>query len=140
MGQDTRDIRQEIGPFANTRKILLFDEDIESLVRNAAPVEAQGFEVHKCASIESAIRSVEREDFDLAIVDQGTPAFEGRRVIRHLVRYNFPMPLIVIARFGNAQCRQQAKALGAIEYLEKPLPATTINGIIQDLLGQSLRK
>ena len=138
MRPEIRQGTQEIGPFSNTRKILLFDEDVESLTRHAEPFEAEGFEVHKCTSIESAIRSVERDEFDLAIVDQGTRAFEGRRVIRHLLRYNFPVPFIVMTRLSNAQCCQQALELGAIEYLEKPVSTTRINGIIQDLLGRSL--
>ena len=131
---------QEIGPFSNTRKILLFDEDVESLNRHAEPFEAEGFEVHKCTSIESAIRCVERDEFDLAIVDQGSPAFEGRRVIRHLLRYNFPVRFIVMTRLSDAQCCQQALEFGAIEYLEKPVSTAQINGIIQDLLGRSLGK
>src|ERR1700674_641064 len=126
MRREIRQVIREISPFSNTRKILLFDEDIESLTRHAEPFEAEGFEVHKCTSIESAIRCVEREEFDLAIVDQGTPAFEGRRVIRHLLRYNFPAPLIVMTRFSNLQCRQQALELGAIEYLEKPISTAKI--------------
>jgi hypothetical protein len=53
--------------------------------RNPCParraVRSAGFEVHKCMSIESAMRCIEREEFDIAVVDQGSPAFEGRRVI-----------------------------------------------------------
>ena len=134
MRQEIRQIPMEIGTFSSNRKILIFDEDIETLFRHAEPFEARGFEVHKCMSIESAMRCIEREEFDLAIVDQGSPAFEGRRVIRHLVRYNFPMPLIVSARPSDEECRQQAFELGATEYIEKPISPAKINRIIQVLL------
>jgi hypothetical protein len=73
-----------------TCKVLIFDEDVEDLARQAEPFEAHGFEVYKCTSIETAMRCVEREEFDFAFVDQVSPAFEGLRVIRHLVRYNLP--------------------------------------------------
>ena len=72
---------EEIGTFSNTWKVLIFDQDVETLARHAEPFEAQGFEVHKCMSIEMAMRCIEREEFDIAVVDQGSPAFEGRRVI-----------------------------------------------------------
>ena len=137
MRQEIQQLAEEVGTFSNTRKILIFDEDIETLAWHAEPFEAQGFEVHKCMSIETAMRSIEREEFDLAIVDQGSPAFEGRRVIRHLVRYNFPMPLIVLTRLRDERCRQQALELGATEYLEKPVSAAKINGIIQVFLRKS---
>ena len=69
-------------------QILIFDVDIEDLTRNAEPFEAHGFEVHKCMSVDTAMRCVEREELDFALLDQGSPTFEGLRVIRHLVRYN----------------------------------------------------
>jgi ActR/RegA family two-component response regulator len=61
----------------NTWKVLIFDEDIETIARHAEPFEAQGFEVHKCMSIESAMRCIEREDFDIAVVDQGSQLSKG---------------------------------------------------------------
>lgn len=137
MRQEIRQLAEGISAFSNTRKVLIFDEDIETIARHAEPFEAQDFEVHKCMSIETAMRCVEREEFDLAIVDQGSPAFEGRRVIRHLVRYNFPMPVIILTRLRDEQCRQKAFELGATEYLEKPVSATKINGMIQVFLRKS---
>jgi CheY-like chemotaxis protein len=86
-------------------------------------------------SIESAMRCIEREEFDIAVVDQGSPSFEGRRVIRHLVRYNSHVPFIVVARSGDDQCCQQAFELGATEYLEKPVSTAKVNMIIQEFLG-----
>jgi hypothetical protein len=77
MREEIRQIAGEIGTFSNTWKVLIFDEDIETIVRHAEPFEAQGFEVHKCMSIESAMRCIEREEFDIALVDQGSAAFEG---------------------------------------------------------------
>ena len=132
MREEIRQIAGEIGTFSNTWKVLIFDEDIETISQHAEPFEAQGFEVHKCMSIESAMRCIEREEFDIAVVDQGSTAFEGRRVIRHLVRYNSPVPLIVLAQLRDDQCCQQALELGATEYLEKPVSTAKVNRIIQE--------
>jgi len=131
---------EETDIYLDPRKVLIFAEDTEELALYAKPFEAQGFEVHKCASVESAMRCIEREEFDFALVDQGSPAFEGRRVIRHLVRYNHPGPLIVMARPRDEQRRQQALELGVTEYLEKPIPTASLNAIIQAFLGNSLEE
>lgn len=117
------------------RKVLIVDEDLEDLTRNTKPFEAHGFEVHKCASYDTAMRSIEREDFDLALVDQGSALFEGRRVIRHLVRYNSRTPFIVLAFRNDLKCYQQALELGAVEYLEKPVSTAELNRVIQRYLG-----
>jgi len=119
------------------RKILIFDED---LARHAEPFEAHGCEVHKCMSVETAMRCIEREEFDFALVDQGSPAFEGLRVIRHLVRYNLRIPFVVVARCKDGMCYQQALTLGATDYLEKPVPSAEMNWIIENHFGSPLKR
>jgi DNA-binding NtrC family response regulator len=126
--------------FPATRKVLVFDQDVIDLARHSEPFEAHGFEVHKCMSVETAMRCIEREDFDFALVDQGSSGFEGIRVIRHLVRYNLPTPFVVIARCRDALCHQKALAIGAMDYLEKPVSSADIDGMIQKYLGSSLKQ
>jgi len=140
MRQEKQQNVGEAEALGSIRNVLIFDEDIEDLARHAEPFEAHGFEVHKCMSVEAAMRSVEREEFEFALVDQGSSAFEGRRVIRHLVRYNSHTPFVVVARRKETACCQQALALGAMDYLEKPVPSTEMNRIITCCIGSVLTK
>jgi len=131
---------EEAETLSDSCKVLIFDEDIEDLFQLAKPFEGQGFEVHKCMSVETAKRCVEREKFDFALVDQGSPAFEGLRVIRHLIRYNLRTPFVVVTRCKDSLCYQQAFALGAMDYLEKPVTTAKMDWIIHNYLGTSLKK
>ena len=140
MRQGTQPDADKAAALSDTRKVLIFDEDNKDLAQHAEPFEAHGFEVHKCMSVETAMRCVEREEFDFALVDQGSLAFEGLRVIKHLVRYNSCTPFLVVARCKDTLCYQQALALGAMDYLEKPVPTARINWIIQICLGSTLKK
>src|ERR1700719_1501604 len=130
---------EEVETLFGARKVLIFDEGIEDLIQLAEPFEAQGFEVHKCMSVETAKRCVEREEFDFALVDQGSSAFEGLRVIRHLVRYNLRTPFVVVTRSKDLLCYQQAFALGAMNYLEKPVPTAEMDWIIRNYINTSLK-
>src|ERR1039458_7396970 len=140
MRQGTQQKADEAENLCSIRNVLIFDEDIEDLARHAEPFAAHGFEVHKCTTVEAAMRSVEREEFEFALVDQGSPAFEGLRVIRHLVRYNPHTPFVVVTRCKDMLCCQQALALGAMDYLEKPVPSADMNWIIKNYFGSSLTK
>ena len=131
---------EEAKTLGAAHKVLIFDEDIEDLTRHAEPFEAHGCEVHKCMSVETAMRCIEREEFDFALVDQGSTAFEGLRVIRHLVRYNLRTPFIVVARWKNGVCCGQALALGATDYLAKPVPSAEMNWIIKNHFGSPLKR
>lgn len=140
MGQTTQESAHNAEAFPEARKVLIFDVDPEDLARHAEPFEAHGFEVYKCTSIETVMRCVEREELDFALVDQVSPAFEGLRVIRHLVRYNLRAPFVVVARRKDTSCYQQALALGAMDYLQKPVPDTEMNWLIDHCFGNSLKK
>ena len=140
MRQETKPNVDDAETLCSIRNVLIFDEDIEDLARHAEPFEAHGFDVHKCMSVEAAMRSVEREEFDFALVDQGSPAFQGRRIIRHLVRYNAYTPFVVVARPKEMVWRQQALALGAMDYLEKPVPRAYMDRIIKCYFGNALTK
>jgi DNA-binding NtrC family response regulator len=131
---------EEAKTLGAARKVLIFDEDIEDLTRHAGPFEAHGCEVHRCMSVETAMRCIEREEFDFALVDQGSTAFEGIRVIRHLVRYNLRTPFIVMARWRDFMCYQQALALGATDYLEKPVSGVEMNWIIKKHFASPLKR
>ena len=137
MRQGTQQDVDEVENLCSIRNVLIFDEDIEDLARHAEPFEAHGFEVHKCMSVETAMRSIEREEFEFALVDQGSSAFEGCRVIRHLARYNSHTPFVVVARRKEMVCCQQALALGAADYLEKPVPRAVMDRIIKCYFGDS---
>ncbi len=140
MRERTEENAEQAEMLPATRKVLVFDQDPIDLARHSEPFEAHGFEVHKCMSVETALRCVEREDFDFALVDQGSSGFEGIRVLRHLIRYNLPTPFVVIARSRDARCHQKALALGAMDYLEKTVSITDIDSMIQRYLASSWKQ
>ena len=137
MGQAVREQADRVEVHHLARKILVVDEDVEDLSNHAKLLEAEGFEAVKCGSYEAAIRSIEKEDFDLAMVDQGSPAFEGRVVLRYLKRFNCSTPFVVLARFADMKCYLQALELGAVDYLLKPVSAEQMNWVWQTCLGTS---
>ena len=138
MKQRTAENTDRIEMSQGTAKVLVFTQDVTDLNRYSEPFEARGCEVHKCISAESAMRCLERESLDFALVDQGSPIFEGIRVIKHLIRYNLRTPFVVITRSNDVLGHQQALALGAMEYLEKPASRADVDCIVEKYLGTSI--
>ena len=135
MRQQIRESVAETYAMSARRKVLIFDEDVEALARHSGPFETHGVEVHRCTTVEAAMRCIQREDFDFALIDQGSSGLEGRRVIGYLIRYNLRTPFIVLAQCTDAAWYEQALALGAVDYLKKPVTAEELNWIIQRFLG-----
>ncbi len=61
-------------------------------------LEAYGYGVRRCSSYEQGVRCLGEEAFDLVIVSQRTPNFEGSRVLGRAMEVNPSMPVLVVAR------------------------------------------
>jgi DNA-binding NtrC family response regulator len=105
-----------------TGKVLVVSEDDGDLVSYCATLTALGYNVEMCSSYEGAARRIEGGKFDLVVLSQGTPAFEGRRVLLRNVELRRGLPIIVVARCLDVHCYLEAMELGALDYLERPAP------------------
>jgi DNA-binding NtrC family response regulator len=103
------------------RRILLVDEESSDRERYGESLREQGFEIRLSASYEEGARCLESEDCDFVIVDQGSPAFEGRLVLERSVARDRSLPVLVITRYHDMACYVEAMQLGAVDYLEKPI-------------------
>jgi DNA-binding NtrC family response regulator len=105
-----------------SKKILLVDEEAGDLKVLRLTLEGQGFEVFTCTSYEAGILCLEAEPFDFVVVSQGSQAFEGRRVLDRAMQLDRRRPVLVITRCIEMRCYLEAMQMGAIDYLEKPVP------------------
>lgn len=82
------------------------------------------------------LRKVTSDHFDLVFVDINMPVMDGLKLIS-LIRSDATlaaMPICVITTEGAKDDRERAIALGANEYLTKPIQANRVLGIARDLL------
>jgi len=82
------------------------------------------------------LRKVTSDHFDLAFVDINMPVMDGLKLIS-LIRGEQgleAMPICVITTEGAKEDRDRAMALGANEYLTKPIQANRVLAIAKSLL------
>jgi two-component system chemotaxis response regulator CheY len=82
------------------------------------------------------LRKVTNDHFDLALVDINMPVMDGLKLIS-LIRGEpslEQMPICVISTEGAGQDRDRALALGANEYLTKPIQAKKVLAMAKGLL------
>ena len=103
-------------------KILLVDEDAGDLKILRLILEGQGFEVSTCPTYEAGLQCLETEPFDFVVVSQGTTAFEGRKILTRAMELDRHRPVLVVTRCLEMPCYLEAMQMGAIDYLEKPVP------------------
>jgi DNA-binding NtrC family response regulator len=106
----------------NTGRVLLVCDGLWDLPFYGGILSALGYEFVMCSSYEEGARRVETEDFDFAIVNQGSTSFEGRCVLERVAEVHRNIPIIVVTRCLDTHCYLEAMDLGAVDYLERPAP------------------
>lgn len=100
-------------------KTLLVDEDPSDIRYYYGILRSLGHEVIVCNTYAEALALLARESFDMAVVGQGSPAFEGRQVVSRALEINEEMPVLVVARTLDIDCYLEAMEIGAMDYLER---------------------
>ena len=106
----------------NRGKVLLVCDDPRGFPSYGGILSALGYDVVMCSSYEEGARRIETEDFDFAIVNQGSASFEGRCVLERAAEMHRNIPIVVVARCLDIHCYLEAMDLGAVDYLERPEP------------------
>jgi len=116
------------------RRLLLVDEDLDDLAYYSAILQHQGYEVRSTPSYKDGAAWVGREDFDLILVSQGTCNFEGRSVLARAIERDRHKPVLVLTRSIDMPSYLEAMQLGALDYMEKPIPPSEIGPLVRKYL------
>ncbi len=96
----------------------------------------RGAEIVEAQDGMDGLRKVTADEFDLALIDINMPVMDGLKLI-HLIRQEpdlAEMPIVVITTEGAQEDRDRAMALGANEYLTKPIQANRVLAVAKALL------
>lgn len=118
-------------------KLLLVDENGYDLDYYTEVLRYLGYEVQPVDSYSKAAATLDRERFDLVIVDQGSVNFEGRSVLSRAVEVDHHVPILVLTRTADADCCIEALDAGAHEYVQKPLTTAEVRELVHDYVKPS---
>ena len=115
-------------------KALLVHEDPGDLQYYFNMFEGYGYRVRACNSFQEGVRCLADEVFDFVMVSQGSPNFEGSRVLERAIEINRSLPILVVARCLDMDCYMEAMQLGAVDYLLEPLTVSEIGRVLENHL------
>lgn len=102
------------------RKLLILDDNPEILDMITESLFIAGFShLTRAASKKEALELLEREAFDLAILDIMLPDGSGFEVLRH-IRQKSDMPVLFLSAVSDIEKQYQGFELGADDYIVKP--------------------
>lgn len=111
-------------------RILLVDNDEGDLEYHARLLEGQGHHVSSARTFAEGGSLTEAEEFDIAFVSQGGPAFESRALVERLCAADLRIPAVVLAHHCDLNRYLEAMQIGALDYLEKPVAPAEMKRVL----------
>lgn len=111
-------------------KILLVEDD-QSIVTNLTEfLKAEGFTVKNAAAQNDALALIEREQFDIALLDISLSQGNGFAVCA-AIKANYNLPVIFLTASGDEYSTITSFELGAGDYISKPFCPTRVGNAHQ---------
>ena len=116
---------------SNKLRVLFVDDEapIRDVMRNEMP--RMGHEAVICEDGEGALAAIEKNTFDVAIIDLKMPGISGWDVVSHLQSVAPETEIIISTGHGNMEDAIQALRRGAYDFLTKPTKLAVIASVLQ---------
>ena len=101
-------------------RLLLVDDEKEFVKVLSNRLGKRGIEVGKAFSGATAIQSLRRRDFDIAVVDLKMEDMGGIEVLQIFKKMAPEMPIIILTGHGSEEALKEGMLYGAYDYLMKP--------------------
>lgn len=102
-------------------RVLMVDDDRETLDLLTELLEREGFSVVACAAAEHAVDLVAREPFDVVLSDVHLDGMSGVELCALLGETNPDLPVVIVTAFGDHRTQLKADAAGVREFIHKPV-------------------
>jgi diguanylate cyclase len=120
---------------STAKRILIADDDLDSLAIMGATLEGAGFEVSTAANGVDALRLFRAQAFDLVMLDVEMPSPNGYEVCRTLRREAGELlPIVMVTGMDDIASVETAFGAGASDFIAKPIGWTLIGHRVQYLL------
>ena len=118
-----------------TGRILVVDDEPGMRKSLAMMLRREGYDVAETASVAEALGRLKGEEYDLVIADLMMEPLNGLDLLALIRRYRSACPVIIMTAFGTPEARAEAAALGAVDFIEKPIEAQRLIGRVRGLVA-----
>jgi len=99
--------------------ILLVDDEVNARVVFSDVLRGEGYRVKEVKDGYEAIKAIERESFDLALVDLRMPKMSGIEVLENIKKKKPQVPVIIYSGYITPSTAVEAMRKGAFDYISK---------------------
>jgi len=102
-------------------RVLVVDDEPDAVELLQEFLAAKGYDVLTATGGEEALRIVREERPHLILLDVRMPGMNGLEVLRHVRQIDQEVGVIMVTAVSEEETGREALALGAFDYIVKPL-------------------
>ena len=102
------------------KNILVVDDDMSVRTTFSSVLRQEGYRVTAVKNGYEAIKAIDEESFDLALVDLRMPGMDGIEVLEKIKTRRPQTRVIIFTGYGSITTAVEAMRKGATDYLNKP--------------------
>ncbi|MBI5846527.1 MAG: sigma-54-dependent Fis family transcriptional regulator [Nitrospirae bacterium] len=117
-------------------KVLLVDDEVNTLKVLSAILKKDGYEVTTAKSGEEALTRCIGGDFDTVVTDYRLPGITGSDLLAKLREAGNQVPIILMTAYGSIDRAVEAMTKGAFNYLAKPVSPERLLTVVREASGK----
>lgn len=121
-------------------KVLLVDDEEDFVKALAERIKMRELDSAVALDGEQALKLVQDEVPDVMVLDLRMPGIDGMEVLRRVKRAYPDVQVIILTGHGTDKDEEEARKLGAFEYLQKPVELDNLIKVIKEAHLSKLEK
>ncbi len=118
-------------------KLLLVDDDANTLASLARAFRLAGHEAVVCDQADRALELAKAQRFDVILSDVVMPGKDGLTLLAELKAAGVAAPVVMISGQASIEMAVRATRLGAVDFLEKPLSTEKLLVTVENMVKLS---
>ncbi len=119
-------------------RILLVDDEVAFTTNMSKLLSRRGFEVTAVNDGETAVATIEDEEYDVVVLDLRMPGMDGMAALKVMKRKRPLLEVIILTGHGSVESGIQGMHLGAFDYAMKPIQISELQEKIEEAFARKL--
>lgn len=120
-------------------RLLIVDDEIDFLDTITKRLELRGFEVSKAPDGIKALELIEKNPYDVVILDLKMPGIDGQVVLEKIKKKKKNTEVIILSAHGSEEVAARTMELGAFCYITKPIEIEKLISVINLALKATIK-
>lgn len=118
-------------------RILLVDDEVVFTTNMSKLLTSRGYRVTAVNSGDAAIQELEKNDYDVVVLDLKMPGMDGITTLKEIKKLDLFTQTLILTGHGSIDTALEAVKLGAYDYLTKPCE---IDDLVEKIEGAWQKK